>query len=478
MLLSVFIQSIKQIYDGSDAAVVAVDLEGNLIYINTSGIDFLSENKINKPLNLICAVSDKQVYKSWHDLKKINNYVKMKFINSDKVHVNIGSHLNFLSEYNLFIIHLHSTIDNYVETSSKVQYFENLMKVFNEFNQPIVLSNKDGVIIGYNQIAMKLLRLDLVLVNLHYEFIFNDFNYHPTDLEQFYKDIGNKKMGELMLSRTLDGVSIKVKLLGIYYEESEMLISTFIPLNTQIEKLKRLNSQDLALKMLGESTAKILHEINNPLTTLKGYLKILSKSNSSNSTYYGIIEKELTKIEALTSDLLYISNPRNDLYQRADFVAIILECITLFEQQLEEAHCRLEFRYDESVECHFFGHPDRIKQVLINLIKNAFEAIEEKNTNGLIQIELTKDNGNCQLTISDNGGGIPKHLVEKLFQPFFTTKDQGTGLGLSITKQLIEEHNGFIDMKNSPDEGATFFITIPAYENRVKDDLVYDIIKH
>ena len=478
MLFSVFSQSIKQIYDGSDAAVAAVDLEGNLIYINARGIEFLSENNINAQLNLICAVSEKQVYKSWHDLKKVNNFVKITFANSDKVLVNMEVHLTFVNEYNVFILHLQSTLNNFVEISSKVRAFENLMKVFNEFNQPIVLSNTDGVIIGYNQSAMKLLKLDLVLVNLHYEFILNDFNYHPTDLIQFYKDIGLKKSGEILLSRTIDRVTEKVKLIAVYYEERDVLISTFGLLGTQIEDVKRLNSSDLALKLLGESTAKILHEINNPLTTLKGYLKILSKSNSSNSTYYGIIEKELSKIEALTSDLLYISNPRVDLYQRVDFVEIILECINLFEQQFEEAHCRLEFRYDELVPYHFFGHSDRIKQVLINLIKNAFEAIVENGTNGKIQMKLTKVNGNCLLTVADNGGGISEHLMDKLFQPFFTTKDDGTGLGLSITKQLIEEHNGFIEVKNSPGEGTTFIVSIPAYENRVNNELVYDMIKY
>lgn len=476
-MFSVFNQSIKQIYDGSDAAIAAVDLEGNLLYKNTSGMEFLSESNIDAKLDLLCAVSNKQIYKSWHDLKKTNNFVKMTFINANNELVNIQSQLNFLSEYNLFIIHLNSTIDNDVDTTSKVQYFEQLMNIFSEFNQPIVLSNKDGVIIGYNQIAMKLLQLDLVLVNLHYEYILNNYKYSPSDLIQFYKDLGRNMMGEIMLNRTIDGVTKQVKLLGIYYEEKEILISTFIPLTTQIEKAKGLNSSDLALKLLGESTAKILHEINNPLTTLKGYLKLLSKSNSSNSTYYGIIEKELSKIEALTSDLLYISNPRSDLYQRADFVAIILECITLFEQQLEQAQCRLEFTYDEFVEYHFFGQHDRIKQVLINLIKNAFEAIMEKEKNGLIQLELKKENGNCLLTISDNGGGIPEDLMDKLFKPFFTTKDEGTGLGLSITKQLIEEHNGFIKVKNL-EEGTSFFVSIPAYEHRVNKELVYDMIKY
>ena len=99
-------------------------------------------------------------------------------------------------------------------------------------------------------------------------------------------------------------------------------------------------------------------------------------------------------------------------------------------------------------------------------------------TNGKIQMKLTKVNGNCLLTVADNGGGISEHLMDKLFQPFFTTKDDGTGLGLSITKQLIEEHNGFIEVKNSPGEGTTFIVSIPAYENRVNNELVYDMIKY
>lgn len=477
-MFSVFNQSIKQIYERSDAAVAAIDLEGNLIYFNTSGKEFLHKNNINAQLNLICAVSNKQVHKSWQELINVSKLIRITVVNANKEFVTIEVHLNFIKEYNLFVIHLHNTIDNFIESSSKVKAFENLMKFFNEFKQPIVLSNTDGVIIGYNQIAMKLLQLDLVLFNLHYEFILNDFSYHPKDLIRFYKDIGIKNVGELMLGRNINGITKQVKLLGVYYEEREVLITTFIPLDTQIENAKGPNSSDLALKMLGESTAKILHEINNPLTTLKGYLKILSRSNTSNSTYYGIIEKELSKIEALTSDLLYISNPRTDLYQRADFVSIILECITLFEQQLEDAECRLEFYYDDLVPYHFFGHSDRIKQVLINLIKNAFEAITEKGTKGLIHMELIKEDGHCILKVTDNGGGIPEHLVDKLFQPFFTTKDDGTGLGLSITKQLIEEHNGTVRVKNLPDEGTTFIISIPAYENRVNNKLVHDMMNH
>ena len=104
---------------------------------------------------------------------------------------------------------------------------------------------------------------------------------------------------------------------------------------------------------------------------------------------------------------------------------------------------------------------NRIRQLLINLIKNALEALEDSNIKGCITLQTIVHANYVQLTIADNGPGIPTELLPRLFEPYVTSKHKGTGLGLAIVKKIVEEHSGSISAHNNPEKGAMISIQFP-----------------
>lgn len=111
---------------------------------------------------------------------------------------------------------------------------------------------------------------------------------------------------------------------------------------------------------------------------------------------------------------------------------------------------------------YVFGNDDKLRQVFVNLIRNAAQAT---NDDGRIDISVTRAGDNLEMVVADNGCGIPAEIKDKVFEPFFTTKgEQGTGLGLDICRQIIEGHAGSIGFESSPGEGTSFIVRVPACE--------------
>ncbi len=140
--------------------------------------------------------------------------------------------------------------------------------------------------------------------------------------------------------------------------------------------------------------------------------------------------------------------------------SLLEEVVSLVKHDCRERNIIAEFA-DKGHPLYFEGDKDKLKQVFLNLAKNAIEAMAE---GGRLHIRSKKKNGFIETTISDEGCGIPECDRDKIFSPFFTTKEQGTGLGLSISKSIVEAHEGSsFTMKSKEGKGTTFRITMPAF---------------
>lgn len=222
--------------------------------------------------------------------------------------------------------------------------------------------------------------------------------------------------------------------------------------------------QSEKMNVAGQLAAGIAHEIRNPLTSLKGFLQLLQAGVSQKEIYYKIMNDELEKIEAITSELLFISKPLTNERSLQSVHAMMNDVLVLLNSH---AHIRnITIVKNEENEYFLYCDPSQIKQVLINLIKNAIEATEE---NGKIMIHITSDHAHVKIDIIDEGPGIPEHLLDKIGEPFFTTKENGTGLGLMITKYILEKYNAELIIFNNPDKGCTFRIVIPKEHQEIKN---------
>ena len=218
---------------------------------------------------------------------------------------------------------------------------------------------------------------------------------------------------------------------------------------------------------LGSLSLGIAHEINNPLNFIHGALLVLEKKlefrdNDQLVKVLPIMQNAVGRINNIVKSLDQFGPKEKHLPESCDLPSIINNCQILLKPQLPE-NSRIEITTPE-----FFpgavGIPDRLHQVFLNLLHNAIQAI---TVNGSIAVSFFNDPGErtVGVRIKDNGSGIPEALMEKITQPFFTTKPsgQGTGLGLYISKQIITEHDGRLTFTSSPGRGTTVEVELPEF---------------
>lgn len=214
------------------------------------------------------------------------------------------------------------------------------------------------------------------------------------------------------------------------------------------------------LAALGQAVAEITHEIKNPLMLIGGFARqLLQEAGEEKSRKkLQIIENEVLRLENLLADLTEFYRPGGLSMDKIDIVPLMQEVYSLVKDDCEKKNIQVTFEKNrESIPIK--GDRNRLKQVFLNLVKNAAEAIEG---GGNISIKTGEAGDFATITIADDGCGIPKELQERVFSPFFTTKRQGTGLGLSISKNIIDLHEGStIFLKSEPESGTRFEIAVP-----------------
>lgn len=224
---------------------------------------------------------------------------------------------------------------------------------------------------------------------------------------------------------------------------------------TEKKETEEMMIRSEKMSIAGQLAAGIAHEIRNPLTSIKGFLQLLQAGVNRKDVYYKIMIDEIEKMETITSELLFISKPLTDNKRQESILEMIKDVIELLRPQAKLRNIILDIEGNDQL---IFCDKSQIKQVLINIIKNAIEAMDEP---GKIKVTIVEYDDNIKIDISDEGPGIDEEVIHKLGEPFFTTKQQGTGLGLMITKQLLERHNAQLQILQNEEKGSTFRIIFP-----------------
>ncbi|WP_166242013.1 ATP-binding protein [Paenibacillus turpanensis] len=213
-----------------------------------------------------------------------------------------------------------------------------------------------------------------------------------------------------------------------------------------------LHSEKLAIA--GQLAAGIAHEIRNPLTSVKGFLQLLKEGNKGN--FYPVMESELDRIELIVSELLVLSKPQADAYRKRELTSLISNVVAFMESQANLNNVQIHQEFDG--ECWLVCDENRLKQVFINLIKNAIEAMPD---GGPITIRVTHTAETAEISVMDKGRGIPAELLRYIGKPFYTTKYEGTGLGLMVAYKIIQNHRGSIGVRSEKQRGTVFTIRLP-----------------
>ena len=240
-----------------------------------------------------------------------------------------------------------------------------------------------------------------------------------------------------------------------------------LPLRLKLVETRAILERQEKLASLGLLGAGVAHEIRNPLTAIKARLFIQQKRlklNSPERADAEVIGEEINRLERIVKDFLQFARPSDPEPERLEATQPLRDVCALLAPQLEKSGIRL--RLQDHPASPVLIDPQQIKQVLINLVQNAAESI---GTNGTITLRTRPDALRLAerltevvvLEVADTGKGIAPEVEKRLFDPFFSTKDNGTGLGLAIAARIVEKHGGALQYQTQVNRGTTFGIVLP-----------------
>lgn len=240
----------------------------------------------------------------------------------------------------------------------------------------------------------------------------------------------------------------------------------FVNTCIDVDALKREQQkvrQREKLALLGQMAAGIVHEIKNPLTAISGFNQLIMAGTKEVKTkrYCEIINAEVKSINRVVSDFLSFAKPRPPKLKELSLNKLVYSMQPMLDSHLFTNGINGIFILEIEEE-PVLADENQIRQVIMNMVKNATEALQETlDARLIISTFYNRDAREMSISISDNGKGIHPEDQHKLGTPFYTTKDKGTGLGLSICYQIVREHGGSIDLESMPGKGTTFTITLP-----------------
>ncbi|MBN2246649.1 MAG: cache domain-containing protein [Candidatus Aminicenantes bacterium] len=231
--------------------------------------------------------------------------------------------------------------------------------------------------------------------------------------------------------------------------------------------------QSEKLASLGKMAAGVAHEINNPLTSILINTHLMLEKTDKNHAFFeslDLIAEETSRCSQIVKGLLEFSRQNPPQKEYADVNDILTQTIDLVQNQVSFHNIKVIKKFSMQIPLIKLDR-DKIKQVFLNLMMNASDAMPKGGTL-TIQTDLTKDKKFVEISFIDTGIGIPKENIHKLFDPFFTTKSSGTGLGLAVSYGIIKQHQGNIDIESEPGKGSAFIISFPIEDRNTQRRLI------
>ncbi len=217
------------------------------------------------------------------------------------------------------------------------------------------------------------------------------------------------------------------------------------------------------LAAVGNLALGLAHEIRNPLSSVRMNVQMIRKKVAPAvplEENFAIVEAEILRLNRLLNDLMSFARPRALRLEAVDLDGVVREVLALLRERLEAAGTRLELRLTPDLE-PVVCDGEQIRQVLLNLVLNALEAMERDGGRRVLTVGTGRAEGFATLRVTDTGPGIAPGDRERLFDPFFTTKAGGGGLGLSIVENIVLHHGGHVAVEGEPGSGATFTVRLP-----------------
>ena len=267
------------------------------------------------------------------------------------------------------------------------------------------------------------------------------------------------------VQRIIDGeVGVEVPVVG-HGEIRELSLSfnrMSVKLKDLIDKIQSAQEQLVKTEKLyavGEFSAGIAHEIKNPLTPIKMLINTAKdKKKPLTDRDIDVIDEEISRIDSIVKGFLAFARPDSYEKTKVKINNILQEVVAVTRAKMEQSDIHLVEQYLPSLS-EISGNHDSLKQVFLNIMLNAMQAMDEDG--GTLTVETAAENGNIEVAIRDTGVGIAKKDIKKIFDPFFTTKKEGTGMGLALTYTIVSDHSGKIEMDSTLGVGTIVKVKFP-----------------
>jgi len=334
------------------------------------------------------------------------------------------------------------------------EYSSDLISVIGEDCNTVFLSRSHQTILGLDPVKY--------IGRNTMEFI------HPDDMnslvDAWYKAIQDKKSTVVYRFRHAEGhwVWLESHFVPVINEkgENEKFIMTSRDITERKYAEEMLRETD-RLSVAGQLAAGISHEIRNPLTTLKGFTQLIKTDSSIlSNNFLDIMMGELDRIDLITNEFLFLAKPQAMEKKEISIHDLLYQTKALLQPEATLKNIDFNVEIAEHLPS-FQGVENQLKQVCINLLKNAIDAMPK---GGTIFMEAQRESDETlRLSIKDQGIGITKERMEKLGEPFYSLKEKGTGLGLTVCKKIIQDHNGTIEFHSIVGEGTTVEVRLPLF---------------
>ncbi|WP_068782787.1 two-component system sensor histidine kinase NtrB [Paenibacillus phocaensis] len=373
----------------------------------------------------------------------------------------------------LFVYMIESTLEKEKLRGQVLQlsreYFreaEKLQQMMDAAPLGIILLDQQGYIISVNDTFLQLYRV---------------YREEPADLRR--EDLLLRRLDDVLRGVPMESISAQVeqslkgqaKMTELIKANDHIYFTSTSPIQkshskevigavaivqdiTELETLRMELNHVERLSLVGQMAAGITHEIRNPMAVVRGFLQLMrEKSPPTLDHYYRIVMEELDRANGIINDFLSLAQNRPVESEQCHLHDIIKELTPLLWADANLRGQTIEVILDDSMPPLLLNAKE-IKQLILNLSRNAMEAMEEK---GQLTLETRVADQGGLLLVSDTGPGIPPGQREKLFEPFFTTKAKGTGLGLALCLSIVERHGGKISVDSEEGQGTTFTVIFP-----------------
>lgn len=468
----------KSLYDNHPDSIISFSLDGEVLSANHGLESLLGLSREASMLtSFILMISPPDLLKALHHFQVASAGMPQNF-EAAFVHQKgfpVPSNVTFVpTMVDGHIVGVYAILKDLTEVKEQKKEIDKLYKqnqlILNSVSEGIYGIDMNGRTIFWNQAAEAITgwKVDEMLGRRLHNLIRmkkSDGTLYPPEESPLLSMLLNREVSVIKedVFWKKDGTSFPVEFMSSPMLEGKgHLIGTVITFKdiTQLKKTQELLIKSDKLSAVGQLAAGVAHEIRNPLTALKGFLQLMKTTNEKEQYYIEIMQKELQRIEFIVNEFLFVSKPQATHFVTRTVDSIVMSTIELLHPQALLGNIEIEAEITPDlplVSCD----EHQIKQVFINILKNALEAMVQGGTLR-IQAEPANNGNHVTIRFIDQGCGIAPERLPKLGEPFYSTKEKGTGLGLMVCYRIIEAHGGYMEIRSKLEEGTIVEITLPS----------------